>query len=114
MFRRVLFLVLAGAAVAGGHAGLVGYSMGGYGVVNVIGGGYSKASETASGAPPNKLLADRGAANPVYQKSMDPRQGRRGGCSLGHARRFLGCGGLEGHQDSGPLRRRQRGRCGRL
>jgi predicted dienelactone hydrolase len=52
---------------------MVGYSMGGYGVVNVIGGGYSKASETANGAPPNKLLADRGAANPEYRKTIDPR-----------------------------------------
>src|SRR3954468_20989459 len=41
-------------------AGLVGYSMGGYGLVNTIGGGYSKASETFAGAPPNKLLAERG------------------------------------------------------
>ncbi|MBI3491635.1 MAG: dienelactone hydrolase, partial [Acidobacteria bacterium] len=55
------------------HAGLVGYSMGGYGVVNAIGGGYSKASETISGAPPNKLLAARGAANLEYQQSIDPR-----------------------------------------
>ncbi len=47
--------------------------MGGYGVVNVIGGGYSKASETLQGAPPNRLLAERGAANPAYRQSMDPR-----------------------------------------
>ena len=55
------------------HTGIVGYSMGGYGVVNVIGGGYSKASETVNGAPPNKLLAVRGAANAEYRKTMDPR-----------------------------------------
>jgi predicted dienelactone hydrolase len=55
------------------HTGIVGYSMGGYGVVNVIGGGYSKASETVNGAPPNKLLAERGAANAEYRKTMDPR-----------------------------------------
>ena len=55
------------------RVGLVGYSMGGYGVVNVIGGGYTKASETLPGAPPNKLLAERGAANPAYAKSMDAR-----------------------------------------
>ena len=55
------------------RTGIVGYSMGGYGVVNVIGGGYSKASETIQGAPPNKLLADRGAANPEYRKTIDPR-----------------------------------------
>ncbi len=55
------------------RAGIVGYSMGGYGVVNVIGGGYSKASETINGAPPNRLLADRGASNPAYQATIDPR-----------------------------------------
>jgi predicted dienelactone hydrolase len=55
------------------RTGLVGYSMGGYGAVNVVGGGFSKASETIASAPPNKLLADRGAANPEYRKSMDPR-----------------------------------------
>jgi len=56
-----------------GHTGIVGYSMGGYGVVNVVGGGYSKASETVSGAPPNRLLAERGAGNPEYRKTIDPR-----------------------------------------
>jgi predicted dienelactone hydrolase len=55
------------------RTGIVGYSMGGYGVVNTIGGGYSKASETFAGAPPNKLLAERGAANPAYRRSIDPR-----------------------------------------
>ena len=55
------------------RTGIVGYSMGGYGVVNVVGGGYSKASETIAGAPPNKLLAERGAANPEYRKTIDPR-----------------------------------------
>ncbi len=55
------------------HTGLVGYSMGGYGVVNVIGGGYTAASAAGRQAPPNGLLADRGAANPAFQKSMDPR-----------------------------------------
>ena len=55
------------------HSAVVGYSMGGYGVVNVIGGGYSKASETGTTAPPNRLLAERGAANPAYAKSIDSR-----------------------------------------
>ncbi len=55
------------------RTGLVGYSMGGYGAVNVVGGGYSKASETIAGAPPNKLLAERGAASPEYRKTIDPR-----------------------------------------
>src|SRR5205085_9289437 len=51
--------------------GIVGYSMGGYGVVNVVGGGYSKASETNAVAPPNKMLAERGAAN--AERKSDPR-----------------------------------------
>src|SRR5687767_3457268 len=55
------------------RTGIIGYSMGGYGVVNVIGGGYSAASATFQNAPPNKLLAERGAANPAYQRSRDPR-----------------------------------------
>ena len=63
---------LAGVVDAA-RAGIIGYSMGGYGVVNVIGGGYSTASAAFNNAPPNKLLAERGAANPGYQKSRDPR-----------------------------------------
>ena len=55
------------------RTGIIGYSMGGYGVVNTIGGGYSAASATFSNAPPNKMLAERGAANPEYQKARDSR-----------------------------------------
>ena len=55
------------------RAGLIGYSMGGYGVVNVIGGGYSDRSVAGAQAPPNRLLADRAASNPAYQQSRDPR-----------------------------------------
>ena len=55
------------------HTGLVGYSMGGYGLVNVIGGGYSDASITMNDAPPNRLIADRAASNPRYRDTMDPR-----------------------------------------
>jgi predicted dienelactone hydrolase len=55
------------------RTGIIGYSMGGYGVVNVIGGGYSAASASLSNAPPNKLLTERGAANPAYQNAIDPR-----------------------------------------
>ena len=55
------------------RVGIVGYSMGGYGVVNVIGGGYSKANEALALSPPNRMLAERGAANPAYRKSIDPR-----------------------------------------
>jgi predicted dienelactone hydrolase len=55
------------------RTGIVGYSMGGYGVVNVIGGGYSRASETFPGSPANHLLSRRGAANAEYRSSVDPR-----------------------------------------
>ena len=55
------------------RAGIIGYSMGGYGVVNVIGGGYSEASAAGGQAPPNRMLRERGASNPEYQKSRDPR-----------------------------------------
>jgi predicted dienelactone hydrolase len=41
--------------------------------VNVIGGGYSAASAAGRTAPPNKMLAERGAANANYQKARDPR-----------------------------------------
>jgi predicted dienelactone hydrolase len=55
------------------HTGIVGYSMGGYGLVNVIGGGYSPGSITGSAAPPNHLLGQRAASNPDYARSMDAR-----------------------------------------
>ncbi len=55
------------------RTGIVGYSMGGYGVVNAIGGGYSEASQTMRGAPPNRLLAERAASNAAYRASIDPR-----------------------------------------
>ncbi|HUQ86204.1 MAG TPA: dienelactone hydrolase family protein [Vicinamibacterales bacterium] len=55
------------------RAGIIGYSMGGYGVVNVIGGGYTAESAAGGQAPPNKMLLERGAANPDYQKARDPR-----------------------------------------
>jgi predicted dienelactone hydrolase len=55
------------------RAGLVGYSMGGYGAVNSIGGGYSDASVTAQTAPPNRLLGERAASNATYRASIDPR-----------------------------------------
>ena len=62
-----------GGLVDADRTGLVGYSMGGYGVVNVIGGGYSAARVTGRGAPPNRLLAERGADNAAYRTSRDPR-----------------------------------------
>ena len=63
---------LAGVADAN-RTGLVGYSMGGYGLVNTVGGGYSEAAVTSQAAPPNRLLAERAAANAAYRSSVDPR-----------------------------------------
>lgn len=64
--------VLAGVVDAT-RTGIVGYSMGGYGVMNTIGGSYSTAAVTAPGAPPNRLLAERTTASPAYRASLDPR-----------------------------------------
>ena len=55
------------------RTGVVGYSMGGYGVLNVIGGGFSEASGTMRAAPPNGLLGERAASRPEYRASIDPR-----------------------------------------
>ena len=55
------------------RTGIIGYSMGGYGVVNVIGAGFSAASAAFDTSPPNGMLAERGAANAAYQKARDPR-----------------------------------------
>ena len=62
-----------GGMIDASQTGIVGYSMGGYGVVNVIGGGYTDTSAAANNAPPNKMLMARGASNPAYQEARDPR-----------------------------------------
>jgi len=62
-----------GGLVDASRTGVVGYSMGGYGVVNLLGGGFTKSFESGNAAPPNRLLAERGASNPEYLKSTDPR-----------------------------------------
>ncbi len=55
------------------RTGIVGYSMGGYGLVNVIGGGYRAAAADFAGAPPNQLLLERSAGNAAYQATIDSR-----------------------------------------
>jgi predicted dienelactone hydrolase len=52
---------------------IIGYSMGGYGVVNVIGGAYREAAAAFPAAPPNGLLRERTAANPAYRTTIDAR-----------------------------------------
>ena len=47
--------------------------MGGYGVVNVVGGGYRAAAAAFPSAPPNGLLLERSEGSPAMQASIDPR-----------------------------------------
>lgn len=54
--------------VDAGRTGIIGYSMGGYGAVNVIGGGFRAAAATMPGAPPNRLLLERSADNAAYRE----------------------------------------------
>lgn len=55
------------------RTGLVGYSMGGYGVVSALGAGFSDAAVSARTSPPNRLLYERAASNPAFAKRADPR-----------------------------------------
>jgi predicted dienelactone hydrolase len=55
------------------NAAVVGYSMGGYGLINNLGGGLSEAAVTRIGAPPNRLLTSRTAADPDYRNALDSR-----------------------------------------
>ena len=52
---------------------IVGYSMGGYGVLSALGAGFTDASVTAQNAPPNRLLYERAASNPAFAKQADRR-----------------------------------------
>jgi predicted dienelactone hydrolase len=53
--------------------GLIGYSMGGYGVINAIGGGFAESALKFATAPPNGVLAARQAGNAAYAATMDSR-----------------------------------------
>jgi predicted dienelactone hydrolase len=52
---------------------VVGFSMGGYGLLNNLGAGYNPAAVNLPTAPPNAILADHTTLNPDYQKNLDPR-----------------------------------------
>ncbi len=52
---------------------VIGYSMGGYGVLNLVGGGYRREAASFPGAPPNQLLLDRAAGTPAYEQARDTR-----------------------------------------
>jgi predicted dienelactone hydrolase len=51
---------------------LIGYSMGGYGVINKLGGGFSEKAAQYAGLPPDALKPLQ-SANPEFAKRRDPR-----------------------------------------
>ncbi len=55
------------------RTGVVGYSMGGYGLVNNLGGGYSDDIVGSFMAPPNDLLAEHATGNAEYRSNLDSR-----------------------------------------
>lgn len=55
------------------NTGVVGYSMGGYGLVNNLGGGYSDDIVSSFMAPPNELLREHASGNPEFRGNLDPR-----------------------------------------
>jgi len=55
------------------RTGVVGYSMGGYGLVNNLGGGYSDEIVPSFMAPPNELLHEHATGNPDYRDGLDDR-----------------------------------------
>lgn len=55
------------------NTGIVGYSMGGYGLVNNLGGGYSDEIVGGLMAPPNRLLEAHATGNPAYRDNLDSR-----------------------------------------
>ncbi len=52
---------------------IVGYSMGGYGVMSTLGAGFADAAVAAPNTPPNRLLFERAASNPAFAKQADRR-----------------------------------------
>lgn len=55
------------------NVGIVGYSMGGYGLINNLGAGYSDDVVGHDMAPPNGLLHRHASGNPDYRKNLDSR-----------------------------------------
>jgi predicted dienelactone hydrolase len=53
--------------------GIIGYSMGGFGVVNLLGGGFTQASIDFAFSPLNGTLAQRTAGKENYPDEADPR-----------------------------------------
>ena len=55
------------------NTALIGYSMGGYGVLNNLGAGFSEAGVNFIGSPPNQILQSLAAASTDYAATLDPR-----------------------------------------
>jgi predicted dienelactone hydrolase len=52
---------------------IIGYSMGGFGALNAVGGGFTEASVLSGFAPPNEALRVRQAGEAAFLESLDPR-----------------------------------------
>lgn len=55
------------------RTGVVGYSMGGYGLVNNLGAGYNDTIAASALASPNALLSAHASGNPEYRANLDSR-----------------------------------------
>jgi len=55
------------------RTGVIGYSMGGYGLLNNLGAGYSEESVVGFLAPPNRLLEEHATSNPEFRNNLDLR-----------------------------------------
>jgi predicted dienelactone hydrolase len=62
-----------GGVVDAEHTGIVGYSMGGYGLLINVGGGYSDEFAASDAAPPNELAYRHATSNPEFRKNVDSR-----------------------------------------
>jgi len=55
------------------RTGIIGYSMGGYGLVNNLGGGYSDDVVGSPTGPPNRLLGEHASDNVDFRSNLDSR-----------------------------------------
>lgn len=55
------------------RTGIVGFSMGGYGLINNLGAGFNPAAVSSFMAPPNELLQAHASDNPAYREQLDSR-----------------------------------------
>jgi predicted dienelactone hydrolase len=62
-----------GNSVDGENTAVIGYSMGGYGLVNNLGAGFNDDIVDSPFAPPNRLLSHHASGNPEYRPELDSR-----------------------------------------